>query len=296
MEHDLSDEQPVVSSFSDSEVQDQTPIIHTLENEDEIADNTLNKPMDLVPTNQTIKDISVSFEEVVVDELEEEFVINDITADNTVSSESECSEEQTMLTFDMPISEKSNLSDHSDAEVYELESETTNQDTAKAAVNDIDVNDYIELITVNESTDESEARYSLDDHIVLEQTEEKYSLEATTQEQLVDQEMTVSKVTVKERVVESKPQEESNPFNSPISKTLKDRADERRQKMKAFNYKFNSSKIDEIEKEPAYKRQGVNLSEVESSEPNVSRTSIAVDENEDVQLRSNNSFLHDNVD
>jgi len=44
-------------------------------------------------------------------------------------------------------------------------------------------------------------------------------------------------------------------------KLLRDRADERRQKMKAFNYKFNTSKVEEFEKEPAYKRQGIELSD-----------------------------------
>ena len=67
--------------------------------------------------------------------------------------------------------------------------------------------------------------------------------------------------------------------------------------MKAFNYKFNTSKIEEIEKEPAYKRQGVNLDEsAHSSTEHSSRTSVGLDDNDEVQLRSNNSYLHDNVD
>jgi cell division protein FtsZ len=67
--------------------------------------------------------------------------------------------------------------------------------------------------------------------------------------------------------------------------------------MKAFNYKFNTSKIDEYEKEPAYKRQGIELSNSNvKAENQVSRTSISYDENDDIQVRSNNSFLHDNVD
>ena len=54
---------------------------------------------------------------------------------------------------------------------------------------------------------------------------------------------------------------------------------------------------DDIEKEPAYKRQGVNLEDAKhSSETDLSRTSIGLDDNDDIQLRSNNSFLHDNVD
>ena len=67
--------------------------------------------------------------------------------------------------------------------------------------------------------------------------------------------------------------------------------------MKDFNYKFNNAKIDDIEKEPAYKRQGIELEDTQhSSDNSASRTSVSIDDNDDVQLRSNNSFLHDNVD
>ena len=67
--------------------------------------------------------------------------------------------------------------------------------------------------------------------------------------------------------------------------------------MKEFNYKFNNSKIDEIEKEPAYKRHGIDLEETKhSSDEDRSRLTLDIDENEDIQLRKNNSFLHDNVD
>jgi cell division protein FtsZ len=48
-------------------------------------------------------------------------------------------------------------------------------------------------------------------------------------------------------------------FSMTIEETLKLRADERRKKLKEFNYKFhnNVSKIDEYEREPAYKRLGI---------------------------------------
>ena len=67
--------------------------------------------------------------------------------------------------------------------------------------------------------------------------------------------------------------------------------------MKEFNYKFNNSasRVNELEREPAYKRMGVDLNSapVDNSK---SRMSLGLDSNDDIQLRSNNSFLHDNVD
>ena len=60
-------------------------------------------------------------------------------------------------------------------------------------------------------------------------------------------------------------------------------------------FKNNSSKIDELEKEPAYKRHGLDLEHQEHNY-NPPKTVIETDENDDIKLKSNNSFLHDNVD
>jgi cell division protein FtsZ len=69
-------------------------------------------------------------------------------------------------------------------------------------------------------------------------------------------------------------------------------------KLKELNYTFkhnNAAKIDHLEREPAYKRVGVELCNVATNTA-LSRTSVNIDANNDLQLRSNNSFLHDNVD
>jgi cell division protein FtsZ len=66
--------------------------------------------------------------------------------------------------------------------------------------------------------------------------------------------------------------------------------------MKGFNYKFNdqlNKNIDEIERQPAYKRLGVDLDK--NSAISKSETAIKKD-NDDLGFKSNNSFLHDNVD
>ena len=67
--------------------------------------------------------------------------------------------------------------------------------------------------------------------------------------------------------------------------------------MKEFNYKFrnSASKIDEIERQPAYKRMGIELDDAKAQEDQLSRTTLNLDD-DDLDLRSNNSFLHDNVD
>ena len=264
---------------------------HVESNEEVVANSVVESFSDtgLIPTSEVIKNLEVVYEEVNSEVPEDDFIINEVTTLHATEDDFEAAQEdQTMLTFDMPISNKSTLSESDEVEVFTLE------DTA---VNNIEVNDYIELIPVTEANEAGETRYVLDDHIVLEQTEKKYESEKQKAEVDVDEEMTFTKVTVKERTVTSEPEETIDPYDSPISISLRERADERRQKMKAFNYKFNTSKIEDIEKEPAYKRQGVNLNDAaHSSDVQSSRTTIGLDDNEEVQLRSNNSYLHDNVD
>jgi cell division protein FtsZ len=87
---------------------------------------------------------------------------------------------------------------------------------------------------------------------------------------------------------------EVDPLNSSINE-LKARAAERRAKMKQFNYRFSSQNIQDIEKQPAYKRAGIELDEPKTKGTKLSRTSLH-DDNNDISLRQNNSYLHDNVD
>jgi len=161
---------------------------------------------------------------------------------------------------------------------------------------DMEVKDPVEVIPVLEYNAAGEKRYSLDDYMELE-AHLGTAKEATPE----TQERPEEEMVFEKKIVESpkvKPQEEAlDPMEAPIEALLKERADERRRKLRDFNYKFNNSinKIEEIEKEPAYKRQGISLSEG-PSEGKISRTTLSTDSNEDSQLRSNNSFLHDNVD
>ena len=292
MEHDLMPLDPLNTPSATVEPVSDEPVVYSLEEDFTDVIEEVSSASDLIQTSEAIKNIEVVFEEVDIEIEDDDFIIREVT---TMHSEEESSEinpeDQTMLTFDLPISSKPLMSESDEVEIFTLE------DTVRDNVKDIEVNDYIELIPVNEVNDAGETRYVLDDHIVLEQTDQKYEGEKQITEVDVDEEMVFTKVTVKERTVTSEPEEASDPYDSPISITLRERADERRQKMKAFNYKFNTSKIEEIENEPAYKRQGVNLNDVEhSSDVQSSRTTIGLDENDEVQLRSNNSYLHDNVD
>ena len=57
---------------------------------------------------------------------------------------------------------------------------------------DIEVNDYIELVTVTEANESGETRYSLDDHIMLEDTGEKHTF-TKVEDPVVDKEIVFEK-------------------------------------------------------------------------------------------------------
>ncbi|BAO76170.1 cell division protein FtsZ [Winogradskyella sp. PG-2] len=279
------------------EEEKETPIVrYTLIDEDEVETeakvDVTGTGMDIIPTTDLLRSMNVVYNEVLdtksETELEEEFIITPIENKAEVIENIESEEEQITLTFDLPISNK---------ESEKLAEPETGDEkmffSLDDEVRDINVNEPIEIISVTEVNEEGEKRYALEDDFETFESSMNTKTEGTEVKEEIVFEKKVLQVEETEEIV----QEEIDPMNSPISELLIARADERRRKMKDFNYKFNTAKIDEIEKEPAYKRQGVNLEDAQhSSETNASRMSVGTDDNDDIQLRSNNSFLHDNVD
>jgi cell division protein FtsZ len=75
-------------------------------------------------------------------------------------------------------------------------------------------------------------------------------------------------------------------------------ANERIAKLRSFSMKLRSVQgLQELENEPAYKRKKVELQDTpHSSESQVSRVSFSENENGETEVKTNNPFLHDNVD
>jgi cell division protein FtsZ len=98
--------------------------------------------------------------------------------------------------------------------------------------------------------------------------------------------------------IENENLKSESPFDMSIQESVTSENEKRKELLKKFNHSFKHSlsKIDEFEKQPAYKRMGLDLEQHSSSDSDESRISLDKDKNDDIQLRSNNSFLHDNVD
>ena len=255
---------------------------------------------ELIAMNHFIRNLDVTFEivspikdidyKVTTPEVKEMRVVEP----KTVAKE----EEQITFTFDMPAMPTFERKVQEDVPVQAVEESRIVFDLSEK-VNEIVVNEPVEFVPVTEVNEGGIIKYSLEEYMELENDllNSKPAAAAPVEEQ-IPAELNITMKTETE-----KPQsmagsfEDISPVEMTIEETLKHRADDRRRKLKEFNYKFhnNPSKIEEMEKEPAYKRLGVDLSQNAQANAN-SRMSIGTDSNDDTQLRSNNSFLHDNVD
>ena len=86
--------------------------------------------------------------------------------------------------------------------------------------------------------------------------------------------------------------------NSKAVQEQINRAQKRKERLQKFNYRFrNNSGVELTENEPAYKRQGIELDDIQhSSEETVSNLNLGENQDGEFELKSKNSFLHDNVD
>ena len=269
----------------------ETPIVETPIMETPVVETpkveTPTFTMDLVPTSEFLKNLEVTFE-IVAPDLDQDYYfsapeVNEIVV-NSIQPIFE-QEEQITFSFDLPI-EKKETPKNEDI-LFQLTEETKN----------IFVNDPVQFVPMTELNEGGIVKYSLEEFMDVEnKLANSKPVEAVVEEPIAEE----LNITVKEVEMTSNHNpfaEEISPMEMTIEESAKIIADERRRKLKEFNYKFhnNPSRVEELEKEPAYKRSGVDLAAPQQNNSN-SRMSFGTDSNNDNQLRSNNSFLHDNVD
>lgn len=199
-------------------------------------------------------------ESPIPNEEEEEFIINDLGSDildlDVVDSEAIVSEEENQFTFDFGLPISEKEESPSEKIIHSLSEEKTDEHIQEDAA-------------IKEALD-----FKFE---VVEKREENSPLES------------------KDILIDSTP---DTPFDKTISEANVEENEKRKEHLKKFNHAFKHSmnKIDEFEKQPAYKRMGVDIEESDSPASDDSRMSVENDDNDEIQLRSNNSFLHDNVD
>jgi len=240
----------------------------------------------LISTTEAIRNIEVNFE-----------IVNAEAANALMQITSEI-KEIIVKDPEFVIVEKNQPSMKFESEATQVKSSENNLlfELDPVSTNEIKVNEPVQVIPVTEVNKEGVIRYSLEEYMEVENEllSSKPSDKIVAEPQPEEIKMTIKNVDEAEKFEGS--YDTLDPMEMTIEETLRMRAEERRKKLKDFNYKFhNHNRIDELEKIPAYKRMGTELKDPNTT-GSTSRMSLGTDSNDDIQLRSNNSFLHDNVD
>jgi cell division protein FtsZ len=283
--HTLEDEQKATYNFGEQKIQvapsinEPLSVNTTTDKVVHVLEEGVEEPkLNLISTTEILKNINVVYDEIAIETIsEDDFIITNITEQKVEQKEVKQQVVQQDLLFDLPVNS-----------YEEIKPVTQIIETTNAIKN---INVVAE--EVKPQMHQIEKRYVLDDFdvqptigksstpIVKEEVEEElqFQVKTKTQEEINNIETT---------------SEEVSPLDITISE-LQKRTQERREKMKGFNYKFNdqvSKNIDEIERQPAYKRLGVDI----NTGSDISKSDKALNNDNNDLLRSNNSFLHDNVD
>lgn len=268
-----SEEKIVFELMEDTVAPVQTPVAP-------VTTPTINQE-ELVVMSEFIKNLDVTFE-IVSPITDIDFKISTPAAEPVQEVKPvqqrtfEREEQQTTFSFDLPLFKsepeikREPIAEQDNKIVFELSNETRN----------IKVNDPVSFVPVTELSDKGIIKYSLEEYMEVENDLLTSKPVEKVVEDVVPEELNI---TLKSRAdFASQPDfsttSEVSPMELTIEETLRLRAEERRKKLKEFNYKFhnNVSRIDELEKEPAYKRLGIDLS---NSQSNNTNSRISVDSN-----------------
>lgn len=155
---------------------------------------------------------------------------------------------------------------------------------------------------------EQTIRYSLEDYTELEtrlrsaKPEAEKAKPVEVKEEEIQAEKEDESLHFEVRQVENRTGGDSDGSPSPMDHTIEEsmrmRVEERKAKLKAFNYRFKNHpySIDEVANEPAYKRQGVKIEDTKYSEDSRAGRFTIEDGDGGSDIKTNNTFLHDNVD
>lgn len=91
-----------------------------------------------------------------------------------------------------------------------------------------------------------------------------------------------------------------HPLNEPfidLEGSIERRAAERVARLKSFSVNGTNASIEELESQPAYLRKNVEMKETPPADSfNISRSTLTPDANNNVEIRTNNTYIHDKAD
>ena len=259
-----SETKKVIYSLDDNQKVEKTLIAEDEISNGEIEEITYKSKDDLSKDNQIkidsqineiLRDIEVEYEQVEYEQADYEIIDNELINEIEIFDIEEVMPEN----IEIDESEENEITDGLFSNQLDLESVTEEVEFIKLDLDE------------EENLDEKDSK--TDDLIINEE------------DSLEEQEVSLNITNENDHV-----------FENPIQVDPLDENRLRRENLKKYNYVFNdgNSSVEDLEKEPAYKRMGVQINSNINNEQVESKT--VLNENNEIEFPEPNSYLHDNVD
>lgn len=259
---------------------------------------------------------------IIETEVETTIDIREELIEDPIELKMEAEEEEEVISEEVDEEPIFSIGEEEDSIQFDIQKEENTESEILEMNNSQDVSEVSEPTPSNKekenltNSENEVVKYSLEDYLDLEeklksasptasetpsiQTEKNIEAKAKSNAETEDEALNFVVREVKETSQEKQAEKTQNvsPVNASIQESMRLQGSERREKLKAFNHRFqmHQKSIEDAENIPAYKRQGINIQDGGySKESKIGRMSIQNDE-EGTNLKSNNSFLHDNVD
>ena len=259
-----SETKKVIYSLDDNQKVEKTLIDEDEMSNGEIEEITYKSKDDLSKDNQIkidsqineiLRDIEVEYEQVEYEQADYEIIDNELINEIEIFDIEEVKPEN----VEIKESEENEITDGLFSNKLDLESVTEEVEFIKLDLHE------------EENLDEKDSKTN--DLIIKEE------------DSLEEQEVSLNITNENDHV-----------FENPIQVDPLDENRLRRENLKKYNYVFNdgNSSVEDLEKEPAYKRMGVQINSNINNEQVESKT--VLNENNEIEFPEPNSYLHDNVD
>ena len=205
--------------------------------------------------NEILRDIEVEYEQVEYEQVDYEMIDNELINEIEVFDIEEVKSENILNNH----SKEGEIADGLFSNKLDFES----------------VSENVEFIKLDLDEDEN----------IDEKSSKTNDLTTNEEESIEEQDSTIDIINENDHI-----------FENPIQVDPLDENRLRRENLKKYNYVFKdgNSSVEDLEKEPAYKRMGVQINSNINNEAVESKT--VLNENNEIEFPEPNSYLHDNVD
>ena len=265
--------------------------------QNDLVNSETKKVIYSLDDNQKVEKILIDEDEISNEEIEEITYKSkdDLSKDNQIKIDSQINE----ILRDIEVEYEQVEYEQADYEIIDNE-----------LINEIEIFDIEEVMPENIEIDESEENEITDGlfsnkldlesvteevefiKLDLDEEENQDEKDSKTNDLIINEEDSIQEQEVSLNITN----ENDHVFENPIQVDPLDENRLRRENLKKYNYVFNdgNSSVEDLEKEPAYKRMGVQINSNINNEQVESKT--VLNENNEIEFPEPNSYLHDNVD